>query len=139
MSFTNTIPDHDDSLRIDDETTVDDVMSYLQHRLETPAVVGDIVVYNFHGRAVDAAALLDAANDLPAGIYVIPFQVSGTWGAMADALPDEITDDATLLVYRKGESTYRAFENWRGDGSLDPDALRESFRGAVVGTSGGSV
>lgn len=117
------IPTHDSKLWIDDETTADDIIEYTAERLAEPAVVGDVVVWNFNSHDLDAQALINA--DLPEGSYVVPYQVPGAWGFMVEVLPSPI-DTATLLTYRQTSGEYNTYENHR-DGEYDERHVKALF------------
>lgn len=112
MSYEATIPTHDEDLRINDETTLAEVNAFVAERLHKPAVLGDVVVFNFSSYELDGSALVNTASDLEGGVYVIPYQVPGVWGYIVDALPPEISDTA-LLTYRQNEGEYHAYQNFR--------------------------
>jgi hypothetical protein len=121
------IPDHENALYIDSDTTPVQVMDYVEERLCTPAVIGETVVWNFNNHPLDARALLNA--DLDPGAYVVPYQVAGVWGFIVDVLPTEIAT-APLLTYSADEAEYSVYENLRdarGDYASARAALRDSL------------
>ena len=125
MSYDATIPRHDEDLYITDDTEKAEVDAFVRSRLEKPAVLNDVVVFNFSGFTLDGTALVNAASDLDGGVYVIPYQVPGTWGYMVDVLPPEVSD-APLLTYRREEGEYHAYTNWR-DADEEPEGFREAY------------
>jgi hypothetical protein len=133
MNDNTTIPRHDDTLYIDDQTTEAEVMDYVAQRLRTPAVLGDVIVYNFSNYTLDGTALVNAAADLDAGLYVVPYQVPGMWGYIVHTIPDEVAD-ATLLTYRSGEGAYHAYPNWRPNvGTAQRTRMAAAFRAGLQG------
>lgn len=110
------IPRHDSDLRVTDATTATDVRRFLDARLAEPAVVEGSVVWNFNSHDLDAHALLDATAELAAPIYVVPYQVPGTWGAMVQMLPSFVAD-AALLTYRSKQERYKPYDNLRQVGT----------------------
>lgn len=110
------IPRHDSDLRVSDATTATDVRRFLGDRLAEPAVVEGSVVWNFNSHDLDAHALLAATDELDAPVYVVPYQVPGTWGAMVQMLPGFVAD-AALLTYRSNQERYAVYDNLRRVGT----------------------
>lgn len=50
------------------------------------------------------------ANKLENDEYVIPFQVTGTWGCLFQLLPERIRQ-AEILVFKKKYGDYAAYKN----------------------------
>lgn len=117
------IPDHSESLYVDDETTLSDVLAFVYSRVECPAVVGQATVYNFHNRSLDAEALVNA--NLAEGSYVVPYQVPGVWGFVVEVLPVEMAS-APVLAYRREEEQYQVHPNFR-TADIDTAALRATL------------
>lgn len=109
---TTQIPRHESDLRVTHDTTRQDAIDYLSARLDEPAVVEGSVVFNFHGRDLDAAALVNNAEMLTERVYVVPYQVPGMWGFMVELLPAFVAD-ASLLVYRSSQGCYVTYPNLR--------------------------
>lgn len=119
------VPDHDSSLYVDDDTTATEVLNYTVERLCEPATVGDVVVFNFHSAELDARALVNA--NLDPGVYVVPYQVTGVWGFIVDVLPDPV-GTAPLLNYAPTEEEYRVYENLRSaEVEVDPGGIRNAM------------
>lgn len=118
MSYNGNIPDHTRGLYIDDDTERSDVIGFVEDRLTSPAVLGDVVVYNFSSHSIDAAALINAASDMSDGPYVIPYQVPGVWGYIVSILPASVSD-APLLTYRSQQGEYHVYPNYRRDRRTD--------------------
>lgn len=112
MTDTIEIPRHETALHITDDTTADDAIGFLTARLREPAIIGDVIVYNFNSHHLDTDALLAAVGDLAPGVYTVPYQVPGAWGFMCQVLPTTVAD-ATLLTYRRAEGVYHPYDNWR--------------------------
>lgn len=121
-----TIPSHDDGLRIEYDTERSDILEFLDARLREPAKVGDAIVWNFHSRDLDAQALVEA--ELDPGRYLVPYQVSGTWAFMSDVLPADVSR-ATLLAYKVEKGEYQTFGNFVGDSvpADDLDSLQYAY------------
>lgn len=121
------IPQYDSNLYIDDDTSSVDVIEYVNDRLTDPAIIGDAVVWNFHHKQIDAAALVNA--DLEPAEYVIPYPVPGVWGFIVDILPERVSD-AQLLTYAKSEGRYTVYDNFRhpDHGFVDEAATRAMLR-----------
>lgn len=122
MSESAQIPRLDGELWIDHETEPVDVLAFIERRLAEPSVIDDVAVWSFHNQGFDAHALLEM--DLEPGTYVIPYQVPGVWGFMVDVLP-ALVADAKLLTYRRDESRYEVYENYRTEPIAE--AVREDF------------
>jgi hypothetical protein len=137
------VPQHTTDLRIDADTTHEEVIDFLDARLSEPAVLseGSVVVWNFNSHDLDANALLRAGLD--DGQYVVPYQVPGVWGFMVSVLPLPLSN-ATLLTYRRGQGEYATYPNLRSppEGSArnyrekQQSKLVASFHDAVDGLGG---
>lgn len=128
------VPRYDSDLRAGPDVTADDVRQFLADRLADPAVVDGNLVFNFHSRDLDAAALLDSSADLdarPQSVFVVPYQASGLWGFMVDVLPPTVAD-APLLVYRKNAGEYAVQPNPRNTPNAErsdgPQPLYQALR-----------
>jgi hypothetical protein len=121
------IPDHSRGLRIGTDTSVTDIVEFLERRLRTPAVLGNAVVYNFHNRSLDARALVNA--DLDGGTYVVPYQVSGVWGFMQEVLPTEAAE-APHLTYSPDSEDYTVYSNYHGQ--VESSAVRAALAEVMV-------
>lgn len=105
----------DDGLRVDSDTTIEDIEEFLYRRAENPICVGDTTVWNFNSYEVDRDALEYAVTEkLENEEFVIPFQVTGTWGMMYHLLPRRLKK-AEILVYHTNRGEYRAFNNFIND------------------------
>jgi len=117
------IPDHSESLYVNTETGADEVLDFVQTRLCEPAEPEEgVIVWNFSNHDIDARALLNA--DLDPGAYIIPFEVSGVWGFIAEVLPSEV-QQSSLLAY--GDDGYTVHPNYRAL-SIDTASIRSSLR-----------
>lgn len=112
----------DDGLYIDRDTTVDEIKDFLKRRAENPVVVDGTVIWDFCGYERDTAALEEAVrNKLRADKYIIPFQVTGTWGYMFHLLPEHL-QDAEILVYDPRSSKYKGYRNYARDLATEQEA-----------------
>lgn len=115
----------DDGLYIDSDTTTDDILSFLKGRVENPVVVEDTTIWDFCGYERDEEALRQAVrHKLQADKYIIPFQVTGTWGFMFHLLPEDLKD-AEILVYDPKNGTYKGYRNYARDLATEQE---EAFR-----------
>lgn len=121
------IPTHESDLHIRNETTVRDVVAFVEDRLCEPAIVGESIVFSFHSQGFDAHDLVNA--NLDNGIYVIPYQASGAWAFMNDILPHEVST-APVLTYSKA-SGYSVYPNF-GAAETDTAEVRSRLRDAVL-------
>lgn len=116
-----------DALYIDSDTTPEEVKDFLRHRVENPIEIESegVKVWNFSAHDVDLEALEYAAkNVLREKTFVIPFQVTGTWGAMFSLLPKELKE-AEVLIYKPSENKYFAYRNFYAE---IPEEVQDEFR-----------
>lgn len=106
----------DNSLYMEDDTTVTDVLTFVRQRVESPTVFDGVIIYNFRNQSLNANALFDWLEGAEPGVYVVPYQISGVWAFMAEVLPDAL-QYAEILAYRQSDDAYVSYENWGG--SLD--------------------
>lgn len=105
----------DDALFISETTTADEVKAFLRRRVEDPHRFDSAVVYDFNSHEIDAQALEDAVDDkLRDEKYLIPYQVTGTWGFMYHLLPEAIKE-SKILVYHPQDEEYYAYQNFYPD------------------------
>lgn len=106
-----TTDDHRD-LYVDDETTIEEIKEFLYNRTSNPVRIEDKVVWNFNNHDIKEDVLREAVVDkLREDEFIIPFQVSGTWGLMYHLLPRRLKE-AEILVYHPHTDEYRAFNNF---------------------------
>lgn len=102
-----------DALYVTEETTVDEIVDFLRRSIENPIIVGDEgdenVVWNFSTHEVDSSVLDVQGKDCDR--FIVPYQVTGTWGFMYSLLPEELKS-AELLVYRGDAGEYYAYRNF---------------------------
>lgn len=104
-----------DGLYIDGETTVDEIQTFLKRRAERPIRIKDTVIWDFCGYERDWDALERAVKSkLQGQKYIIPFQVTGTWGYMYHLLPEHLKD-AEILVYDPRSGMYKGYKNFARD------------------------
>lgn len=126
----------DSQLRLNEDTEVDDVITFVEDRVGNPAVLGDVTVYNFHNASLKAQAIAEWAHEAEPGVYVIPYQIPAVWAFMAILLPQEIAE-ARPLVYRKSDDEYDDYANFLAE--VDPyeeDHIREWLRERVAEDAG---
>lgn len=113
MSQNNsTDPIADDGLYVDEDTTKEELESFLRRRVENPVKMRGVTVWNFSSYNVDRPALRKAIQTkLEEDEFIVPFQVAGTWGLMYHLLPRRLKE-AEILVYHGRSGEYRAFENF---------------------------
>lgn len=123
-----TIPQHDSNLRLDDSTTVEDVLAFVEARVQEPARIGGVTVWNFNSHDLEPRPLLEIAEMLQPGDYVVPYQVPGVWGFIVWVVPQRI-QYAPLLTYRKSSSEYAVYENYLDSfGDLEFETVDERMR-----------
>jgi hypothetical protein len=114
----------DDALFISENTTADEVKEFLRRRVENPHLFDNAVVYDFNSHEIDAQALEDAVQGkLQGEKYLIPYQVTGTWGFMYHLLPNSIKE-AEILVYHPQDEEYYAYQNFYPE---IPPEVQEEF------------
>lgn len=115
----------DDALFIGEETTPGDVKSFLRRRVENPHKFDNAVVYDFNSHRIDAEALENSVEEKLRGEkYLIPYQVTGTWGFMYHLLPDDVKE-AEILVYHPQDEEYYAYQNFFPE---VPSEVQDEFR-----------
>lgn len=123
----------DDGLYLGADTTIEDIKAFLQRRAENPVVVDDTHIWDFCSYERDDDALQEAVQyKLRADKYIIPFQVTGTWGYMFHLLPEDLRD-AEILVYDPKSGTYRGYTNYARDlASEQEEAFRQDLARRVA-------
>lgn len=98
-----------DALYVTEDTTVDEIADYLRTQVANPVVEGDNIIWNFstHGIDWDALDIEPKEQDR----FMIPYQVTGTWGFMFQLLPEELKQ-AEILVYHTDDEAYYAYRNF---------------------------
>lgn len=115
----------DDGLYIDRDTTVEEIKEFLKYRAQNPIVIDGTVIWDFCGYERDEEALREAVRiKLQGDKYIIPFQVTGTWGYMFHLLPEHLKD-AEILVYDPRQGIYKGYRNYARDLSREQE---QSFR-----------
>ena len=123
----------DDGLYISSQTDVEDIKDFLKRRSENPVVINGVRIWDFCGYERDEDALEHAAKrKLRDDKYIIPFQVTGTWGYMFHLLP-EYLKDAEILVYDPKRGAYNAYRNFSQElASEQEDAFRQDLAKRVA-------
>lgn len=123
----------DDGLYIDRDTTVSEIKEFLKRRAENPVVINDTTIWDFCGYERDEQALQEAVQyKLQDDRYIIPFQVTGTWGYMFHLLPEHLKD-AEILVYDPRQGTYKGYKNYARElASEQEDTFRQDLAKRVA-------
>lgn len=121
----NGTPYREEALYVTEDTTVDQVVAYLRHCIENPVQQGDNIIWNFSTHEIDWSAL--DIEDKNQNRFIIPYQVTGTWGFIYQLLPEDIKS-AELLVYHANDETYYAYRNfYRTTGRDRQDQIRQDL------------
>lgn len=111
--MTNKTPYEEDALMMSSDTELEEVKGFVKDRLRNPYMMNGKVIWNFSNHKPDLDALeFCTRKKLENDKYIIPFQVTGTWGFMVQLLPDEMKE-YELLVYKPQFEDYAAYENLR--------------------------
>lgn len=114
-----------DGLLISESTDAEEVKEFLRRRMDDPYTFDSAVVYDFNSHRIDSDALENAVEDKLRGEkYLIPYQVTGTWGFMYHLLPQSVKE-AEILVYHPGDECYYAYQNFHTD---IPSEVQNEFR-----------
>lgn len=115
----------DDALFIGEDTTAEEVKEFLRRRSEDPYRLNGTTVYDFNSHNIDGTALERAVNGkLEGEKYMIPYQVTGTWGFMYHLLPESVKE-AEILVYHPQDEEYYAYRNFYPE---VPSEVQSEFR-----------
>jgi len=115
----------DDALLVDEDTSLDEVQEFIRGRVNEPHVVDGTVVWNFSSHNVDEEALDKAVTrKLERDVYVIPYQVTGTWSYMFSILPEQL-QRAEVLIYKTNTGRYNAYTNFLREA---PEEVHDDFR-----------
>lgn len=115
----------EDALFISESTTSDEVKEFLRNRTEDPHRFDNAVVYDFNSHKIDASALERAVEEkLQGEKYLIPYQVTGTWGFMYHLLPKSVKE-AEILVYHPQDEEYYEYQNFYPE---VPSEVQDEFR-----------
>lgn len=115
----------DDSLRVDGQTTPDDVRTFVEGRIEDPVVLqrddGGVTVWDFANHVPHMESLERMKDDLTDDQYVIPFQMTEYWPYMMRLLPKDIRE-SPYLVWSHEQHRYRVHRNIMAEAKLNIDA-----------------
>jgi hypothetical protein len=111
---------------ITSDTTADDIIEFMEYRLQNPVQVSDTTVFNLSSFDVQKEDLRDAIRlKLDKEMYVIPHQVTSCWGFMMTVLPDRIRE-MDVLVYTPENGEYRAYNSFSAQHE-DEGETQENF------------
>lgn len=126
--MTHKTPYEDDSLRMSSETELEEVESFIRNRLRNPYMMNGKIVWNFSNHKPNLDALeFCTENKLEKDKYIIPFQVTGSWGFMVHLLPEEMKR-YEILVYKPQYEDYAAYSNLLAE--MNDEEL-EGFKGEL--------
>jgi len=118
-------PYREEALYVTEDTSVDQIVAYLRHCIENPVRQGENVIWNFSTHEIDWSALDVRGKDQSR--FIIPYQVTGTWGFIFQLLPEDIRA-AELLVYHADDQKYYAYRNfYRTTGADRQDQIRQDL------------
>lgn len=113
----------DDALFVRESTTVEELLEYVRNRIEEPVRFDGNTVWNLSSYEFDEEAFSSKREDE----FVVPFEVTGTWGVMFSLLPERVRE-AELLVYQDSQDEYIAYKNFYDD---LPALQRREFRSSM--------
>lgn len=103
--------EHD--LRIDSDTTADEVLDFVRRRTRNPIVIDDTTVFNYGTHLIDEEKLRKRIPKLYRDAYVIPFQLGPVWAFMTDHIPRQVRE-LEWLIYDTEQNEYYPHRNfWR--------------------------
>jgi hypothetical protein len=98
-----------EGLYVNVETEVDDLVEFIERRTKNPHVDGENIVWNYSRHPINPNGLyLQQKRETE---FLIPYEVSGVWGALYSMLPDRVRE-AEVLVWKGEESEYYAYEQY---------------------------
>lgn len=98
-------------LRVDNETTPDEVLRYLEHRTRNPAVIDGVTIFNYGTHTLNEEKLRERVEKLYRDTYMIPFQLGPVWAFMLYHLPKEV-QTAEYLIYDSRDDEYYPHRNF---------------------------
>lgn len=104
----------DEALYLTEDTTVQEIVDYLQAVIENPIFLGEDnqnVVWNFSTHEFKRMASEDEVVGKDCDRFIVPYQVTGGWAFMFTLLPEAIKE-AEVLVYKPNEGEYFAYRNF---------------------------
>ncbi len=113
----------DDALFVRESTTVEELLEYVRNRLEEPVRFDGNTVWNLSSYEFDESAFSSKRESE----FVVPFEVTGTWGVMFSLLPERVRE-AELLVYQESQDEYIAYKNFYDE---LPALQRKEFRSSL--------
>lgn len=113
-------------LYVTEDTKVEELLEFVRERTENPLVEytssGKKTVWNYSSHDVVTDELDLGAKRCSK--FVIPFQVTSTWGMIFTLLPEEIRS-AENLIWHQNDQTYYAYNQFYKE---MPGEQREEFR-----------
>lgn len=130
-------PYREEALYVTEDTTVDEITAYLRHCIENPIRQDDNVIWNFSTHEIDWDGL--RVSDKDQERFLIPYQVTGTWGFIYQLLPEEIKE-AEILVYHTDDERYYAYRSfYRTTGRDRQDQIRQDLARRLESTDAAEV
>lgn len=99
----------EDAVYVTEETTLDEIVTFVRNSIEDPIEQDGTVVWNFSNHKFSYSRV--DWKSLNHNRYVVPFNVTGVWGFMFSLLPKEIKNSETLVYYEDREK-YFALTNF---------------------------
>lgn len=107
------IPRLENELHVDQTTDHLNIKYFVKNRLRRPACLHPeaITVYSFANHQFHGVALLDIAESLDSGIYVVPNPLNNVWMFIVEILPKELAE-APLLIFSQSREEYFTVSNY---------------------------
>lgn len=101
------------NLYVTEDTSVEELLEFVRERTENPLIeytsTGKKIVWNYSSYDIVTDELdLEAKH---CNRFVIPFQVTSTWGMIFSLLPEDIRE-AENLIWHQNEGTYYAYNQF---------------------------
>lgn len=115
--------DSNSGLYIGSDTGTEDIVRFVEDRVENPHEVRGSLVWNFSSHPVDTSAIRSVSSK-ERDRFAIPYQVTGAWPALYALLPERVRE-AEVLVYHTDRDDYVAFQQYY---RTMPDERQEQVR-----------
>jgi len=114
MSKRQVTPYREDALILDEEVRADEVLQFLETRVEDPIERDQVTIWNFNNHQIHDEALDHSIDSiLYDDEFVIPYQMATTWGMMNQLLPKKIRE-TTPIIYNSKRVIYQPLTNYAG-------------------------